>query len=224
MSTRNVPVISIVNLDDPATLSALDGACRDWGFFQVVDHGIDDVVIDALHRQMRSFFAQPVQTKQALSRTAENPWGFYDQELTKNTRDWKEIFDVGPVRSTGEPGPMQPQWPPGLPAFRPAVEAFYAACERLSFRLLAALSVNLGMPAGYLSRGFEPWHSSFLRLNYYPVCPRPARPCDLTTPTSGYLGINHHTDAGCSDGAAAGFSARAGSLPPWCLAWCRAAS
>lgn len=192
MSSDGVPVISVVNLDDPRTLAALDAACRDWGFFQVVNHGIEPVVMNALQRQMRALFAQPAVAKRALSRTAENPWGFYDRELTKNIRDWKEIYDFGPADGTV----MQPQWPPLLPAFKPAVEAFYAACERLAFRLLAALSVNLGMPAGHLARSFQPAHTSFLRLNYYPVCPRPERPGHLGTPTSGHLGINHHTDAG----------------------------
>lgn len=192
MDDKSVPVISIVDLDDTRTLAALDAACRDWGFFQVVDHGIEPVVLEALQRQMRAFFAQPAVVKRVLSRTAENPWGFYDRELTKNTRDWKEIYDFGPPDGTV----MQPQWPPCLPAFKPAVEAFYAACERLSFRLLAALSVNLGMPAGYLARSFQPAHTSFLRLNYYPVCPRPERPEALQTPAIGHLGINHHTDAG----------------------------
>jgi len=192
MSSEGIPVVSVVNLDDPQTLAALHAACRDWGFFQVVDHGIEPVVMNALQRQMQAFFAQPAVAKRALSRTAENPWGFYDRELTKNTRDWKEIYDFGPADGSV----MHPQWPPLLPAFKPAVEAFYAACERLAFRLLAALSVNLGMPAGHLARSFQPAHTSFLRLNYYPVCPRPERPGDLGTPTSGHLGINHHTDAG----------------------------
>jgi len=129
--------------------------------------------------------------KQTISRTQDNPWGFFDRELTKNTRDWKQVFDYGP----GD-GPMMPQWPQALPGFGPAVRAFYSACESLAFRLLAALSINLGMCADHLARGFRPLHTSFLRLNYYPVCPVPARPAGVCTPTTGHLGVNHHTDAG----------------------------
>ena len=197
MSIRNVPVIDIARLDDRATLAALDEACREWGFFQVVEHGIDDAVIANLQRQMHMFFAQTNATKRAVSRTAANPWGFFDQELTKNTRDWKQIYDVGPAADSDfEVGEIKPQWPPALPDFEPAVLDFYQACESLAFRLLGAISVNLGMPAGHLGRGFEPAHTSFLRMNYYPICPTPARPENVDTPASGHLGINHHTDAG----------------------------
>jgi len=63
-------------------------------------------------------------------------------------------------------------------------------------RLIGAISVNLGMPRDYLNRYFRPAHSSFLRLNYYPVCPAPERPVDVRTPRAGHLGVNHHTDAG----------------------------
>jgi isopenicillin N synthase-like dioxygenase len=191
MRTRGVPVIDIGDLTHPATLAALDAACRDWGFFQVVGHGVRPQTTASLMREMRAFFHQDCRTKRTIERSADNPWGFYDRELTKNTRDWKEVYDVGPA----DEGGIHPQWPAALPEFRPALEAFYEGCEALAFRLLGALSLNLGMNADHLEGSFRP-HSSFVRLNYYPVCPLPERPRHLLTPTAGHLGINHHTDAG----------------------------
>jgi len=191
MSVTGVPVIDVTELNHPATLAALDAACRDWGFFQIVGHSVERRVTDGLLEQMRRFFALHATSKRAVTRTAENPWGFYDQELTKNTRDWKEIFDYGPAE-----GAAVPQWPQGQPEFQRAVQDFYQAAETLSFQLLGAVSRNLGMPPDHLAGGFAPSHSSFLRLNYYPVCPAPARPQHLERATAGHLGINHHTDAG----------------------------
>lgn len=191
MSMHQIPVIDIAHLNG-ATLTELDRACREWGFFQVVNHGIEQATIDRLMDQAHAFFAAPITIKRSILRTAENPWGFYDRELTKNTRDWKQIYDYGPA--DGEA--MQPQWPRTLPKFEPAVRDYYQACETLAFRLLVCLAQNLGMPADALNAGFRPEHTSFLRLNYYPQCPAPARPQGLNTPTSGYLGLNHHTDAG----------------------------
>lgn len=192
MAVQSIPVIDIEHLHDAATLAALDGACREWGFFQVVNHGIGGDTMTRLMNQAHAFFAEPLEVKRAISRTAANPWGFYDRELTKNTRDWKQIYDYGPP--DGEL--MRPQWPSTLPAFRPAVHAYYVACEKLAFELLSALSVNLGMPAEDLAASFRPTHTSFLRLNYYPTCPTPERPRDVSTPRTGHLGLNHHTDAG----------------------------
>jgi len=192
MNVQGVPVISIADLNDPATLAELDGACRDWGFFQVVEHGVDKSVTGAIQGAMHQFFEQPLEVKRRILRTAENPWGYFDQELTKNTRDWKEVYDYGPA--SGDV--LRPQWPEGLPGFSEAVLDFYGAAQKLAFELLGALSVNLGMPEDYLESGFGPEHSSFLRLNHYPPCPEPARPVGLNPATGGHLGVNHHTDAG----------------------------
>jgi isopenicillin N synthase-like dioxygenase len=193
MSTlESVPVVDASQLGDGTSLRAIDRACREWGFFQVVGHGIDPEVTRRLQREMRHFFARPRTEKCRVERSEESPWGFYDRELTKNVRDWKQIFDCGPQHEADRRTP----WPVGTPGFRPALLAYMRACERLAFRLLAAVSRNLGMPDDHLAREFRPSHTSFLRLNYYPTCPAPALPVDVRTPARGHLGVNHHTDSG----------------------------
>ena len=193
----NVPVIDVRPLEeDSITRAALDDACRAWGFFQIIGHGVDDALLAAMLEQMRRFFALPMPDKHAIDRTAENAWGFYDQELTKNTRDWKEIFDVGPAETEGPLAGSQPQWPAAMPDFKTTMMKFFDACEHVAQRLLSAISANLGMAPNHLVDAFVPRHTSFLRLNYYPVCDDPAEPSSVATPGSGHLGINHHTDAG----------------------------
>ena len=192
MSTDALPVIDITDLERPDTRRAIDAACREWGFFQVIAHGIDGGIIARLREQMRAFFDQTLAAKQTILRTAENAWGFYDRELTRRTPDWKQVYDYGPP----DGGALVPQWPALLPEFRPAIEAYYEACGRVAVRLLRAIAVNLAMPADYLDPLFRPEHTSFLRLNYYPRCPQPTRPADLSVAAEGYLGVNHHTDAG----------------------------
>lgn len=186
--SEDIPVIDIAGLDRPAALKAIDRACREWGFFQVTGHGIGLDVIAELFSAAEAFFAQPRAAKRRIERTAENPWGYYDRELTKNTLDWKQVFDFGPA----DGGQLRPQWPEGLPRFEPAVRTFYDGCERLARRLLAVISVNLGMPAHHLAQGFGTSHTSFVRLNYYPRRPRAAGQAAAQTP----FGVNRHTDAG----------------------------
>jgi len=192
MRISQVPVIDVSKLARLEARQAIDVACRDWGMFYIAGHGIARSVIASLQEQMHSFFAQPLASKREIVRTAENPWGFYDRELTKHTPDWKQVYDFGPV----DGGPIQPQWPTGLPAFPAAIQAYYDACDTLSLELLRVISVNLGLSAQALDACFRPAHTSFLRLNYYPRCPTPVRPTDLAMAENGYLGINHHTDAG----------------------------
>ncbi|MEX2124595.1 MAG: 2OG-Fe(II) oxygenase family protein [Woeseia sp.] len=190
--TNAVPVIDIAEVGQPAALKAIDAACRDWGFFQVTSHGIDNSVIAQVITAMRAFFAQPDGIKRKVSRTAANPWGYYDQELTKNTRDWKQVYDFGPADGSA----INPQWPQSMPEFESAVRGYYAHCEQVAYRLLSAISVNLGTRPAELERHFGAAHTSFLRFNYYPVCPNPAAPAGVNTTANGYLGVNHHTDAG----------------------------
>jgi isopenicillin N synthase-like dioxygenase len=188
---HDLPVLDVSTLDAPRTRAMLDRACRDWGFFHAVGHNIDPSVTDAVLAESRAFFRLPIDVKRAISRTPENPWGFFDRELTKNTRDWKEIFDYGPADGAD----LRPQWP-AASEFRAAVLAFYAACEAFSLRLLDAIAMNLGVGPETLRAAFEPRHTSFVRLNYYPRCPAPERPAGVQTPRCGHLGVNHHTDAG----------------------------
>ena len=83
--------------------------------------------------QMRAFFAQPRDAKHAVSRSERNPWGYYDKELTKNTRDWKEIFDF----AASSCGRSVPRWPSGLPGFKDTLIDYYRGCEAVAMRLVA---------------------------------------------------------------------------------------
>jgi isopenicillin N synthase-like dioxygenase len=176
----------------PAFLEALDRACRAWGFFQITGHGIPRARLSDLDRVAREFFALPDAAKQAVSRGADDPWGYYDRELTRNTRDWKEIYDLGPERG-GAAGSNR--WPAGMTRFRSVLRAHYADCTRIAETLLDAICVALGAPANALRPAFA-GHSSFLRLNHYPVCDDPAPPDAAAAPESGHLAVNRHTDAG----------------------------
>ena len=93
MSESVIPVIDYASLSEQDARLAVDDACREWGFFQLINHDIPAGESAKLLDAIRSFFSLPQSEKEKISRTDQNPWGFFDQELTKNTPDWKEIFD-----------------------------------------------------------------------------------------------------------------------------------
>lgn len=198
---QELPVIDFSALDTVAVRAALDRACREWGIFHLTRHPVAPQLQQRMFAAMHGFFALPAAQKRRVERTANNPWGYYERELTKNRRDWKEIFDVGPdIPVDGLPG-ARAQWPREsgvgeLHGFRATLQAFAAACEEVALRLLRAISENLGMPAHHLDAGFDAAHTSFLRLNYYPPCANPAPADTPGIPDSGHLGIHHHTDSG----------------------------
>ena len=185
---EKVPVFDIASLESSASLAAIDRACREWGVFQVIGHDIDQSLTDELFAVSREFFEQPRQDKRRILRDAENPWGFFDRELTKNRLDWKEIYDFGPANGKL----LKPRWPDGRLRlrFEPAVRAYYANCKEIALRLLSAIASNLGVSPEYLARGFDSAHTSFLRLNYYPKYP--GAPGGSEQP----FGVGKHTDSG----------------------------
>jgi isopenicillin N synthase-like dioxygenase len=77
---------------------------------------------------------------------------------------------------------------PGRPAgFRAAIEAYYAAMERLTAVLMELFAIGMDLPPGYFVERFAD-HNSTLRLAHYPPQERP--------PEAGQLRAGAHTDYG----------------------------
>ncbi|KAF5951688.1 hypothetical protein HYC85_009632 [Camellia sinensis] len=170
-------------------------ACKNWGFFQVINHGVPLETREKFESAARKFFAQSTEEKRKVRRDEVNPQGYYDTELTKNVRDWKEVFDLtvkNPVviPASYEPGDREVResvnrWPEYPPEFREAFEEYATEMEKLSHKLLGLISLSLGLPENRLS-GFFNDHISFIRLNHYPPCPIPHQA----------LGVGRHKDGG----------------------------
>ncbi len=163
---------------EAAAAAAIAEACGRWGFFRAVGDGIPAGLVERVWRQAGRFFALPQEEKLAISHTKENPHGYYDWELTKNSRDLKEVFDYGSVPYLELPADHPKnrlavdgynQWPAALPEFQSTMIEHYRACEALAFALMEAFCLGLGVPRDRLDRHFEGGHASFARLNYYPL-------------------------------------------------------
>ena len=184
MNYVSLPVINYQTLNEDQTLRALDCACRSWGAFVLAGHPLQKSANENLLNATRDFFCRPLDFKKQVSRTESNPCGYYDEELTKNIRDDKEIYDYSPAELAENDVP----WPQDMHAFRQAVTQHYQACETIALALTAAICENLGTTLQAVRSHFQPRHTSFLRLNYYPASPVP----EDEKP----LGINPHTDSG----------------------------
>lgn len=172
-------------------------ACENWGFFQVVNHGVPLGLLDNLEKVAQQFFDLPLAEKRKCRRTFERYLGYYESELTKNKRDWKEVFDFACSGSMESPKEVngdqaseetikcENQWPENPPALRPACEEWSKAVESLASDMLGLISLSLGLPFSHFSHHFKE-NTSVIRLNYYPKCPIP----DLA------LGVSRHKDSG----------------------------
>ncbi len=196
-----VPVIDVDALiRDPAgaeaqeAISKIADACRTWGFFQITNHRIPNSLIESVWQQTEQFFELPLANKLEIVRSQENPWGFFNNELTKNQRDKKELFDftakgVDPIYQQSN------RWPKDPAPFKRAMTAYYSACTELSLKLLQGFCLGLDLPADFMQEDFAADHTSFARLNYYPV-KDPMDGVETEHQSTADLGIHHHTDAG----------------------------
>ncbi|XP_039140568.1 flavanone 3-dioxygenase 2-like [Dioscorea cayenensis subsp. rotundata] len=166
-------------------IAAIGAACRDWGFFQVINHGVDPQLLERIQAAAIEFFALPAEEKLKVKRDEVNPLGYYDSEHTKNVRDWKEVLDLVVREYDDGLLVLKNRWPEYPPAMSSTCEMYIAAVEKLSYKLVELISLSLNLHAKRLN-GFFKDSSCYFRLNYYKPCPTP----DLV------LGVGRHKDSG----------------------------
>jgi isopenicillin N synthase-like dioxygenase len=187
--------IPSVDISRPSATSkqALDAACRDHGFFLLAGHGLDDLV-ERTWSQTRRFFDSNAEVKNEVSRSEENPLGYYDRELTKRRRDNKEVFDF--MIPSGSDRRDRNQWPSALPGFRETLCEFFDAFGRLAADTLRLVHATLDLSEREMAAHCGSAAVSTVRLNHYPVedpVPNEER-ADLTP--LGDVALGHHTDPG----------------------------
>lgn len=188
---EEIPVIDLSPLkhsNDPEVLDSLikeiGAACSEWGFFQVINHGVPLEVQKRIDLATRGFFGLSSEEKRKVRRGEVNHLGYYDTEHTKNVADWKEVVDFIFGNPTKLPT-FQNRWPESPHDFRDAIEEYAQHMEKLSYKLLELISLSLGLPEKRLHEYFK-HHTSFIRLLHYPPCPSP----ELA------LGVGAHKDPG----------------------------
>jgi isopenicillin N synthase-like dioxygenase len=183
--SRPLPILDLSSWreGDPASLtrSAAEAgaACRDVGFFYVVNHSVDGRLIAGAFDQSRRFFALPLAERQALAIETiggnRGSSGMLHEALDPGRGpDMKEAFNVGleiapddPDLLSGQPFRSLNAWP-SLPNFRETLLAYYDACATLGARLHRAFACDLGLRADYFDDKFDRPMAT-LRLLHYPA-------------------------------------------------------
>ncbi|KAK7273940.1 hypothetical protein RIF29_15008 [Crotalaria pallida] len=188
-----IPVIDLSSQNKQQLISEIGKACEEWGFFQVIKHGVPFEVSRKVEIVADKFFKQSIDEKKKVKRDEVNAMGYHDGEHTKNVRDWKEVFDYLVEDTTQVPSSHEPhhkelrtltnQWPQYPPDFREALQEYAREVENLAYKLLELILLSLGL-AGDKFHGCFKDQLSMVRLNHYPPCPFP----DIA------LGVGRHKD------------------------------
>ncbi|CAJ1939369.1 unnamed protein product [Sphenostylis stenocarpa] len=205
IQVEGIPIIDLSpmtsqTVSDSSSIEGLvkeiGSACKEWGFFQVINHGVPLTLRQNIEKASKMFFSQTLEEKRKVSRDERCPMGYYDTEHTKNVRDWKEVFDflakdptLVPLTSD-EHDDRLTQWtnpsPPYPPHFKDILEEYVGEMKKLSFKLMELIALSLGLEANKFEEFFMKDETSSIRLNHYPPCPYPHLA----------LGVGRHTDPG----------------------------
>ncbi|XP_015696588.2 1-aminocyclopropane-1-carboxylate oxidase 1-like [Oryza brachyantha] len=167
----------------PAAMGLLQDVCENWGFFEVLNHGISTELMDEVEKMTKGHYKRVREQRflEFASKALNDDGG---QGAKAENLDWESTFFVRHLPESNLAGV------PDLDDdYRRAMRRFAAELEDLAERLLDLLCENLGLEKGYLTRAFRgpagaPTFGT--KVSSYPPCPRP----DLVS------GLRAHTDAG----------------------------
>uniref|UniRef100_A0A7N0RF48 Fe2OG dioxygenase domain-containing protein n=1 Tax=Kalanchoe fedtschenkoi TaxID=63787 RepID=A0A7N0RF48_KALFE len=139
-------------------------ASEEWGFFQVVNHGIASHVLEKVRMEQEALFGRPFEEKKTCMEVAGGSyrWGASTATFLSQL-NWSEAFHI-PISyllTTSEASSKNHlRW----------MEEYAGKVTDLANKLIKALAEELGRDSTFFNQNCNP-STSFLRLNKYPPCP-----------------------------------------------------
>ncbi|KAF3784598.1 Gibberellin 2-beta-dioxygenase 8 [Nymphaea thermarum] len=173
-------------------LRAIGKASSEWGFFQVVNHGISSDLLKRMRSEQAKVFGLPFEKKanEKLVDFSTNTYRWGAPSATSLQQlSWSEAFHI-PLSKCSE-SKIQHN------TLRRTIDEYAAAVSDLAQKLAHLLAENLGfMRTSYFVQNCGS-SSCYLRLNRYPPCPIASEICGLISHTdSDFLTILHQDQVG----------------------------
>ncbi|KAL5126622.1 1-aminocyclopropane-1-carboxylate oxidase [Glycine soja] len=177
---ENFPVINLENINGEerkAILDQIEDACQNWGFFELVNHGIPLELLDTVERLTKEHYRKCMEKR---FKEAVSSKGLEDEV---KDMDWESTFFLRhlPTSNISEITDLSQE-------YRDTMKQFAQKLEKLAEELLDLLCENLGLEKGYLKNAFYGSRGPNFgtKVANYPACPKP----ELVK------GLRAHTDAG----------------------------
>ncbi|KAF5204390.1 Dmr6-like oxygenase [Thalictrum thalictroides] len=185
-----VPVINLQELMDdgssrPQAIEKLRKACKEHGYFEVINHGVSEAIMEDMMKVADEFFQLPVEDKLHLfstdyrKRTLLSTSFNATKEATMHWRDYLR-HPCNPLEEHIN------SWPTNPSSYRDVAGKYATQLKELTLKLLEAISESLGLEKDYIAKALGKQNQT-MQINYYPPCPNP----DLT------LALGAHTDPNC---------------------------
>ncbi|EIE18553.1 Clavaminate synthase-like protein, partial [Coccomyxa subellipsoidea C-169] len=186
----------------------LHAACRDVGFFYVVNHGVPASVTDGVLQEARQWFNMPAEVKQQIALGPETSYRGY-QQLGSNVtrfdggfqRDHHEAIDLYKEEADRDASPvhgMNP-WPTQHPAFDASLRQYVQSCLGVGQAIMRGIALGLGLPGNYFESadgGGTTADSSYwvMRAIHYPPLSQAVAGAEVERHVQ--LSCGEHTDYG----------------------------
>ncbi|XP_073300620.1 oxoglutarate-dependent flavonoid 7-O-demethylase 1-like isoform X2 [Primulina huaijiensis] len=184
-STMEVPVIDMHKLDGDSMveLGKLHDACQEWGFFQLINHGVRSGVVKNMKMEVQNFFGMPIEEKKKFYQEEGDVEGYGQAFVVSEDQklDWADMFYIVTSPTYLRKNHLIPKLPH---TFREAIEAYSAELKIIAMKILSLMARVLKIKEEDMKILFE-LGTQAMRMNFYPPCPQP----ELVT------GLCPHSDA-----------------------------
>lgn len=200
----SIPVIDIGVLRQkgaelPEVARQIGMACREYGFFYVVNHGVSLELQQRLEQQSAQFFERPPAEKMKINMERGGiAWRGYfpvGDELTSGKPDLKEGIYFGtelakdhPLVRAGTPMHGTNLFPENNPAFRDTVLSYMREVTALGHDLMAAFAMSLNLDPQFFYNNYTRDPLILFRIFNYPP--------PVNQEQRGFWGVGEHTDYG----------------------------
>ncbi|KAF5472396.1 hypothetical protein F2P56_009118 [Juglans regia] len=177
-NTTSFPTLPTIDMEkliigettDLDQLDKLHSACKAWGFFQLVNHGVSSSLLNKLNKEIEEFFKLPLEEKMKYKVRPGDVEG-YGTVIRPKARnlDWGYRFymTINPIHRR-KPY-LFPELPPSL---RNTLESYFSELKKLGMTLMELMGKALKIDKREMEELFEDGMRS-VRMTCYPPCPQP---------------------------------------------------
>lgn len=194
---REVPLIDLSRLsknEEERKSCEMDiaRASKEWGFFQVINHGISKDALERMMKEKIEIFRQPFEKKSKEDKffnlsAGSYRWGTPTATCLKQL-SWSEAFHIPMTDISGVNNKSH--------ALSATMGQFAITVAGLAQKLAEILAVKLGHKSNFFQENCLP-STCYLRMNRYPPCSVPAEVFGLVPHTdSNFLTILHQDQVG----------------------------
>ncbi|XP_050231878.1 S-norcoclaurine synthase 1-like [Mercurialis annua] len=176
-----IPIIDMSKLEEDQSheLAQLHMACKNWGFFQLINHGVERKVIKNMKKYIEEFFRLPLEEKMVFGQIPNNIEGYGQAFVVSDDQklDWGDMLFLISLPTFQRNLRF---WPTTPKSFRASIEKYSFELQRVAVCILKLMAKNLGVDPQNIGSMYEDGVQG-IRMNYYPPCSQPNKVMGLTT-------------------------------------------